>query len=92
MKVDAGARLALEKQGKSLLPSGVTQVSGDFEFGDSVRCVDENDREFARGLINYNAKEVDTIKGEKTDQIESLLGYMYYTEVIHRDNLVILED
>jgi len=92
IKVDAGARLALTERGKSLLPSGITAVSGDFEFGDAVRCVDESDREFARGLTNYSAEEVEVIKGEQTDQIEPLLGYMYYDEVIHRDNLVILED
>lgn len=91
LKVDAGAKSALVKRGKSLLPSGITEVSGDFEFGDAVRCVDENSREFARGLTNYNAEEADMIKGKKTDQIESLLGDMYYDEVIHRDNLVILD-
>jgi glutamate 5-kinase len=91
IKVDAGARQALTERGKSLLPSGITQVSGDFEFGDAVGCVDESDREFARGLTNYGSDELERIKGKRTDQIESLLGYMYYEEVIHRDNLVILE-
>ena len=56
LKVDAGAKRALIKQGKSLLPSGIIEVTGDFEFGDAVRCVDENDEEFARGLTNYNVK------------------------------------
>lgn len=92
IKVDAGARVALTERGKSLLPSGITAVSGDFEFGDAVRCVDESDREFARGLTNYSAEEVEVIKGKQTDQIEPLLGHIYYDEVIHRDNLVILED
>jgi glutamate 5-kinase len=92
IKVDSGARLALVERGKSLLPSGITEVSGDFEFGDAVRCLDQSDKEFARGLINYSAEEVNMIKGKKTDQIEPLLGYIYYDEVIHRDNLVILED
>ena len=92
IKVDAGAETALTKRGKSLLPSGIIEVSGDFEFGDVVRCVDESDTEFARGLTNYSSKEVELIKGKQTNQIESLLGYMYYDEVIHRDNLVILEN
>jgi len=92
IKVDAGARLALSERGKSLLPSGITEVSGNFEFGDAVSCVDETGTEFARGLTNYSIKEIERIKGKRTDQIESLLGYMYYDEVIHRDNLVILED
>lgn len=91
IKVDSGAGLALTKRGKSLLPSGIIGVSGDFEFGDAVRCVDENDREFARGLTNYSAEEVDLIKGKRTDQIETVLGYRYYDEVIHRDNLVLLD-
>lgn len=91
IRVDAGAKLALTKRGKSLLPSGITGVSGDFQFGDAVRCVDESDREFARGLTNYSAKEVEDIKGKQTEQIEAILGHMYYDEVIHRDNLVILE-
>lgn len=90
IKVDAGASKALIKQGKSLLPSGITEVEGDFEFGDAVRCVDQNGAEFAKGLVNYNSEEVNIIKGKRTDQIESLLGYIYYDEVIHRDNLVIL--
>jgi glutamate 5-kinase len=92
IKVDAGAETALAKRGKSLLPSGIIEVSGNFEFGDVVRCVDENNREFARGLTNYSSEEVELIKGRQTDEIESLLGYMYYDEVIHRDNLVILEN
>jgi len=92
IKVDAGARIALTERGKSLLPSGITEVSGKFEFGDAVSCIDENDTEFARGLTNYNTEEIDRIKGRRTDQIEPILGYMYYDEVIHRDNLVILED
>lgn len=92
IKVDSGAETALTKRGKSLLPSGIIEVSGNFEFGDVVRCVDENNREFARGLTNYSSEEVELIKGKQTDQIESLLGYMYYDEVIHRDNLVIMEN
>ena len=92
IKVDDGAKLALAERGKSLLPSGVTEVSGDFEFGDAVRCVDENDTEFARGLTNYSTEEVNLIKGKQTDQIEPTLGHRYYNEVIHRDNLVILEN
>jgi glutamate 5-kinase len=92
IKVDAGAKRALAERGKSLLPSGVIEVSGDFEFGDAIRCVDENNREFARGLTNYSSEEASSIKGKQTDQIEQVLGYMYYNEVIHRDNLVILEE
>jgi glutamate 5-kinase len=92
IKVDDGAKLALTQRGKSLLPSGIIGVSGDFEFGDAVRCVDISGNEFARGLTNYNSEEIRIIKGKRTDQIEPLLGYIYYDEVIHRDNLVVLEN
>jgi len=91
IKVDAGAKQALIKRGKSLLPSGIIEVSGNFEFGDAVRCVDENNTEFAKGLTNYSSEEINSIKGKKTNQIEPLPGHIYYDEVIHRDNLVILE-
>jgi len=90
IRVDSGASIALIEHGKSLLSSGITDVSGNFEFGDIVRCVDPEGKEFARGLVNYSSEEVNKIKGKKTDQMESILGYIYYDEVIHRDNLVIL--
>lgn len=91
IKVDMGAKQALVNYGKSLLPSGIVEVSGKFEFGDIVRCVDENDVEFARGLTNYSSEELNKIKGKRTSEIEPILGYLYYDEVIHRDNLVILD-
>jgi glutamate 5-kinase len=90
IKVDSGAKDALIKHGRSLLPSGIIEVTGDFEFGDAVRCVDEENAEFAKGLANYSSVEVNLIKGKKTNEIESILGQIYYDEVIHRDNLVIL--
>jgi glutamate 5-kinase len=90
IKVDIGAKKALVENGKSLLPSGIIDVIGDFEFGDTVRCIDENNIEFAKGLTNYNSDEIHQIKGKKTSEIEQILGQVYYDEVIHRDNLVIL--
>ncbi len=90
IKVDEGAKKALVKSGKSLLPSGIIDVVGDFEFGDTVRCVDENNVEFARGLTNYSSDEIQQIKGKKTSEVEEILGQIYYDEVIHRDDLVIL--
>lgn len=90
IRVDLGAKNALVKYGRSLLPSGIIEVIGDFEFGDTVRCVDEENVEFAKGLTNYNSAEVNLIKGKKTDEIESILGQIYYDEVIHRDNLVLI--
>jgi glutamate 5-kinase len=88
--VDEGAKRAIVEKGKSLLPSGIKSVLKDFEAGDSVRCLDENGVEFARGLVNYSSRELEKIKGKKTTEIESILGYKYYDEIIHRDDLVLM--
>ena len=88
--VDEGAREALVKKGKSLLPSGLKEVRGVFGVGDCVRCVDPLGDEFARGLINYSAQELIQIKGLHTSKIEQVLGYKAYDEIIHRDDLVLL--
>jgi glutamate 5-kinase len=88
--VDEGAKKAIAQKGKSLLPSGVMKVSGFFDRGDSVSCLGPRGKEFARGLVNYSAQELERIKGLKSDQIEKLLGYRYSDEVIHRDDLVVL--
>jgi glutamate 5-kinase len=88
--VDAGAYEALVKKGKSLLPSGVREIHGSFGVGDCVRCLDRERREFARGLVNYNAQELNQIKGLHTSGIEKVLGYKSYDEIIHRDDLVLL--
>jgi glutamate 5-kinase len=90
LQVDAGARRALVEGGKSLLPSGVVKVEGEFAAGDAVGLCDPDGREFARGLVNYDAREVTLLRGAKTGDIERLLGYRVLDEVIHRDNLVIL--
>ena len=89
--VDAGARSALENRGKSLLPSGVIEVDGRFEAGDVVRVKGPSGEEFARGLTNYGSEEVDRIKGLNTAEIEDALGQKYYDEVIHRDNLALVD-
>jgi len=88
--VDHGARDALVQKKKSLLPSGVKQVLGSFGVGDCVRCLDADGREFARGLVNYSAQELNQIKGLHTSEIEKVLGYKAYDEIIHRDDLVLL--
>lgn len=88
--VDDGAKEAIIKKGKSLLPSGVAKIDGIFEAGEVVRCVDQHGKEFARGAVNYNSAEIDKIKGMKTTDIEKALGYKYYDEVAHRDNLVVI--
>jgi glutamate 5-kinase len=90
LEVDAGARRALVQGGKSLLPSGVVKVEGEFAAGDAVGIRDAEGREFARGLVSCDAREVALLRGAKTADIERLLGYRVLAEVIHRDNLVIL--
>lgn len=87
--VDAGARRAIERDGKSLLAIGVLDVVGTFEHGDPVLICDSDGFEFARGLTNYSADEARKIKGLRTQQIRAALGTLQYDEVIHRDNLVV---
>ncbi|MEK6590705.1 MAG: PUA domain-containing protein, partial [Nitrospinota bacterium] len=90
LKLDDGAKSVLISNGKSLLPSGVIDLDGRFESGDMVSCIDTQNREFARGLVNYSSKELKKIKGIHSSRIEDILGYKIVDEVIHRDNLVIL--
>ncbi len=90
LTLDAGAVRALSREGKSLLPIGVTACSGDFDRGEVVGCYDEAGREVARGLVNYNAQETVRIVRRPSHEIESILGYVDEPELIHRDNLVLL--
>ena len=88
--VDEGAERAVRKGGRSLLPSGVRAVVGGFGVGDCVSCVGPDGREFARGLVNYSAAELQRIKGLHTSAIETTLQYKVSDEIIHRDDLVVL--
>jgi glutamate 5-kinase len=88
--IDDGAVSALVEGGKSLLPSGIMSVEGEFDTGDSVYCVDSRGNRIAKGLTNYSSSEIKRIKGKKTSQIEEILGYKYSEEAIHRDNLVLV--
>jgi glutamate 5-kinase len=90
LRLDAGAVRALAGQGKSLLPIGVTDISGDFQRGEVVACVDPDGREVARGLVNYAADEARRIMRKPSSEIEKILGYVDEPELIHRDNLVLL--
>ncbi|HPZ81898.1 MAG TPA: glutamate 5-kinase [Thermogutta sp.] len=87
--VDAGAREAIEKRGKSLLPIGILDVVGQFQKGDLVALRDPDGCEFGKGLSNYSAEDVRRIKGLRTRQIAQVLGWLPYEEVIHRDNLLV---
>ncbi|MEW6215394.1 MAG: glutamate 5-kinase [Nitrospirota bacterium] len=88
--IDDGATKAIIQEGKSLLPSGIISVEGNFETGDAVYCLDSKGNRIAKGLTNYSFSEVERIRGKKTSEIEKILGYKYSDEVIHRDNLVLL--
>lgn len=90
LTLDAGAVQALQRQGKSLLAVGVRKVQGRFHRGEVVACVDDQDHEIARGLVNYDALETDRIKGWPSAEFEGILGYLDDQELIHRDNLVLL--
>ncbi len=90
LKLDKGAQEAIVKGGKSLLPSGIIGVEGEFGRGDPISCLDPEGKEFARGLVNYDSGELRKIMGRQSSQIAVVLGYKYTDEVIHRDNLVIL--
>lgn len=91
LTVDAGARQALTAKGASLLPSGILSIEGNFKQGDSVeiRCADGA---FAKGLCQYDAPELAKIIGKKSGEIEAVLGYVAADEVVHRDDLVLLEE
>ena len=89
LQLDEGAVTAL-REGRSLLPVGVLSVSGDFERGAVVACLSPEGTEIARGLINYASSEARRIARHATADIEALLGYLDETELIHRDNMVLL--
>lgn len=90
LTLDAGAVKVLKESGRSLLPVGVTRIEGSFSRGEAVLCLDSDGREIARGLVNYDADESRQIMGKASDQIEAILGYVDETELIHRDNMVLL--
>ncbi len=88
--IDDGAVKALTTMGRSLLPSGIVRIEGNFEVGDYIRCLSKDGRKIAKGLTNYSSRDLELIRGRKTSEIEKILGYKYSDEVIHRDNLVVI--
>jgi|TARA_B110000037_G_scaffold59023_1_gene72148 glutamate 5-kinase len=87
--IDEGAVNAVMKDGKSLLSVGVLSIEGKFDRGEVVDCFDGLGKKIARGLVNYNSVEVKKIIGQSSDKIESILGYINESNLIHRNNLVI---
>ena len=92
LAIDRGAAEALRSKGRSLLASGIREVRGDFASGDCVSLLDGEDVEFGRGLVNYPAADVIKVKGRRSQEIARLLGYKLADEIVHRDNLVLLEE
>jgi glutamate 5-kinase len=90
--VDSGAEAALLVRGKSLLPTGIVEVEGEFGPGDLVQVIGPEGREVARGLVNFSSRDLRKITGLKTQEVLSLLGQRSGYEAIHRDNLVVLEE
>ena len=88
--VDAGAASAVKDRKKSLLPSGIREVRGNFSHGDPVDLCDEAGEVFARGLVAYGADELRKLAGKRTTQIEAELGYRGLDEAVHRDDLAML--
>lgn len=86
--IDEGAAEAL-RTGKSLLPIGIRSVQGEFIRGSVISCLDSNQCEIARGLSNYASEEARKIAGHPSNRIESILGFLDESELIHRDNLVL---
>ena len=87
--VNEGAARMLVEEGTSLLAAGITDLSGNFKAGDLVVIVDEANTHVGRGFVNYAASELRLIRGKRSSEIESVLGYKYFDEVIHRDNMAL---
>jgi glutamate 5-kinase len=88
--LDAGAVKAL-RDGRSLLPVGISSIEGEFERGAVVACLSPEGDELARGLVNYASSETRRIAGKSSGDIEAILGYVDEPELIHRDNLILLD-
>ncbi len=89
--IDDGAYNVLANKGSSLLAAGVKSCTGDFSRGELVSCLNTEGREVARGLINYGARDTSKILGRSSDRFEEILGYSGEPELIHRDNMLVLQ-
>jgi glutamate 5-kinase len=90
--VDEGAAIALKKQNKSLLPAGIVGMDGRFQRGNPVDIYDIKDNYLGCGITNYNSNDINSIKGAQSGSVAGILGYEYGSEVIHRNNMVLLEE
>ena len=85
--VDDGAINALKK-GKSLLAAGINKINGKFNKGDHIKILNKNMKEYARGLSSFTSVEIEKIKGQHSNKINELLGYVAKSEVVHKDDMV----
>ena len=85
--IDDGAIKALKK-GKSLLAAGIKKINGNFLKGDHIKILDKNMKEYARGLSSFTSDEISKIKGQHSNKISELLGYISKSEVVHKDDMV----
>ncbi|MCP4189427.1 MAG: glutamate 5-kinase [Planctomycetaceae bacterium] len=90
--LDDGAQKAVVKEGSSLLAIGILEIHGDFAKGEVVTLRDRQGKEWARGLTNYSDEELRKIKGLRSNQISETLGYCPYEEVVHRNNMVLIQN
>ena len=90
IKVNNGAKKALVEKTKSLLPIGVVDVINEFSKGDVISILDENDNEFARGIVNYDSESCKKVMGSHSDDIMKILNFKNYDAIITRDNITIL--
>ena len=90
--VDSGAAVALKKQNRSLLAAGIKETKGDFDRGDLVDIYNAEGLHLGCGLVNYSSSEVNLIKGSRSGKIAAVLGVDFGPEVVHRDNLAVLEE
>jgi len=90
IKVNDGAKKALVKDCSGLLPAGITAIHNEFDRGDVVSIIDKDDVEFAKGMVNYSSIDCEKLLGQHSDNIEKILGYKNYDNLISRDNIVIL--
>ncbi|MEI7474616.1 MAG: glutamate 5-kinase [bacterium] len=90
IKINEGAKKALINKNASLLSAGITEIINEFKKGDVVSIIDDNENEFAKGIVNYTSSECIKIKGKHSDEIEEILGHKNYDAVMTRDNIVIL--
>ncbi len=91
LSLDAGATQAVLAHGRSLLAAGIASVSGTFEAGSAVQLCDPSGSEIGRGIVNYSSAEIELLRGKKSADIQTTIGYQRATTVVHRDNLAVLD-